>query len=57
MNGRITLIDQDDIISDDAKIAEIMNNFFTNIVENLDIQGYNCNYRGDRNSDQISSDH
>ena len=54
MNGRITLIDQDDIISDDAKIAEIMNNFFTNIVENLDIQGYNCNYRGDRNSDQIS---
>ena len=28
--------------------------FFTNIVENLDIQGYNCNYRGDRNSDQIS---
>ena len=52
MNGRITLIDQDDIIS---KIAEIMNNVFTNIVENLDIQGYNCNYRGDRNSDQISS--
>ena len=25
MNGRITLIDQDDIISDDAKMAEIMN--------------------------------
>ena len=55
MNGRITLIDQDDIKSDDAKIAEIMNNDFMNIVENLDIQGYNCNYRGDRNSDQISS--
>ena len=55
MNGRITLIDQDDIISDDAKMAEIMNNFFTIIVENLDIQGYNCNYRGDRNLDQISS--
>ena len=32
-----------------------MNNFFTNIVANLDIAGYNCDYSGDKHYDQISS--
>ena len=52
---KITLIESGDIISNDNNIAEIMNNFFTNIVANLDIAGYNCDYSGDKHYDQISS--
>ena len=55
MTGKITLIKESDIISNDSKIAVIMNNYFSNIVENLDIQGYNCNYSGVNNSDKKSN--
>ena len=36
-NNRITLIEDDEIISDSSKCTEIMNNFFTDSVLNLDI--------------------
>ena len=56
MPGEITLlIKESDIISDDSKRAVIINNYFSNILENLDIQGCNCNYRGVYNSDKISN--
>ena len=51
---KITLVDKGNIISDDTKIAEIMNTYFSNIVENLKIQGYNCIDDDDGSTDQIS---
>ena len=37
---RITLIEKDEIISNDGEVAEIMNEFFSNAVSKLDIKGY-----------------
>ena len=37
---KIILLEGEEIISDDAEVAEYMNNFFSNIVENLNIIGY-----------------
>ena len=36
--GKITLIENDTIISDDTKVANTFNDYFTNIVKNLNIQ-------------------
>ena len=44
-NNKITLLEGDEIISNDNKIAEIFNAYFANIVENLDIEGFiTCDY-------------
>ena len=40
MHKKITLIDGDEIISDDAKVAEKLNNFFSDAVSKLNIIGY-----------------
>ena len=40
MYKKITLIDGDEIISDDANVAEKMNNFFSDAVSKLNIIGY-----------------
>ena len=40
-NNKITLLEGEEIISDNFEIAEALNAFFTNVVENLDIQGCN----------------
>ena len=40
-NNKITLLEGEEIISDNFEIAETLNAFFTNVVENLDIQGFN----------------
>ena len=40
MHKKITLIDGDEIISDDAKVTEKMNNFFSDAVSKLNIIGY-----------------
>ena len=40
-NERITLIENDEIIKTEKGIAEVLNAFFSNIVQNLDIQQYN----------------
>ena len=42
------------ITSDDAKKADIVNTFFINVVENLNIQGYNVNYSRHKEQDLIS---
>ena len=46
-------MENDKIISDDQEVAELMNNYFSNVVPLLDIQGYNYIY--DRHSDEISN--
>ena len=40
IGSKITLIDNNEIISNDAIVAETLNDFFTNAVANLDIIGY-----------------
>ena len=40
-NKHITLIEGEDIISNDMKVAEIMNTFFATSATNLDIREYN----------------
>ena len=37
---QILLVENDEIISEDIKVAELLNSFFSNIVENLKIPGY-----------------
>ena len=40
-NERITLIENDEIIKTEKGTAKVLNAFFSNIVQNLDIQQYN----------------
>ena len=40
-NERITLIENDEIIQTEKGTAKFLNTFFSNIVQNLDIQQYN----------------
>ena len=40
-NERITLIENDEIIKTEKETAKVLNAFFSNIVQNLDIQQYN----------------
>ena len=44
MHRKITLIDGDEIISNDAKVAEKMNNFFSDAVSKLNIIGYQTEF-------------
>ena len=39
-NKKITLLEGNEIISKDCEVAETLNTFFSNVVENLDIKGY-----------------
>ena len=50
----ITLIEGEDIVSDDLKIAEKMNDFFANTVSNLDIKGYEIPLCSDISTNEIS---
>ena len=38
---KITLIENDEIVKTDKETAKVLNNFFSNIIKNLDIQQYN----------------
>ena len=40
-NERVTLIENDEIIKTEKGTAKVLNTFFSNIVQNLDIQQYN----------------
>ena len=40
MSKTITLLEGENIISDDSEVAEFMNNFFSNGVDKLNIQGF-----------------
>ena len=55
-SSNITLIENKKIISNDLEIAETMNNFFTNITKNLEIEGYNSTeFTPDIEVDDISN--
>ena len=41
---KITLMEGDEIISTDPKVAETFNHCFTNVVENLNITGFVTDY-------------
>ena len=41
---KITLIDDEEIISNDVKVAKIMNDFFSDAVAKLDIEGYQTDF-------------
>ena len=42
LNNKIVLIEGDAIVSDDSKVASTFNDYFSGIVDNLDIKGYQC---------------
>ena len=53
---KITLVEGEEIISNDSNIAEIFNRYFANIVETLDIQGFAmCDYSHNSELDCISN--
>ena len=54
-NRDITLIDGEDIITNNNMIAETMNISFSNAVENLEIQGYQTNFSPNINLDKITN--
>ena len=55
-NNKITLIEGDDIISNDREVAETFNWYFANVVENLDIEGFiTCDYSYVPEIDYISN--
>ena len=54
-NMKITLLEGDEIISTDPKVAEIFNHFFTNAVENLNITGFVTDYSENPELDTISN--
>ena len=55
-SNKITLIEGEEIISNDQEIAELFNSFFANIVEKLDIEGFStCDYSYDPEMDYISN--
>ena len=53
--NKITLIDGDEIISDDTAVAEKFNTYFANIVNNLNIEGYETDYVRQPELDDISN--
>ena len=55
-NNKITLLEGEEIISDDQEIAEIFNAYFANIVVNLDIADFvTCDYSYDPELDYIAN--
>ena len=53
---RITLVENDEIITNDNNIAEVMNDFFTNIVDKLEIEGFQTeNFEYNFEIDHISN--
>ena len=44
---RITLLENDSILTDDKDIAKTMNNFFINITKNLNLKPYKDSSSGD----------
>ena len=54
-SNKITLIDGDEIISEDAAVAEKFNYYFANVVNNLNIKGYETDYTFQPERDIISN--
>ena len=56
IHKKITLIEDDNIISNDIEVANTFNAYFTSIVEKLDIKGFiSSNYSYDCNKNVISN--
>ena len=53
ISRKITLIEDDEIISNDIKVAETMNDFFINSVKKLNINGYHTALNPNMGSDDI----
>ena len=49
------LIEDENIITNDKKVADTMNNYFTNIVPLLNIYGYKSNYSYNSDIDQVQN--
>ncbi len=54
-NKKIVLLENDNIISDEPKVAEIFNEFFAKTVENLNIKGYNIDHTPVENLDFVNN--
>ena len=54
LSRKITLIENETIVSTDAKVADIMNNFFSNTVNKLGIEGYKTECVSDKNTDNVN---
>ena len=54
-NNKITLLDGDEIISEDAEVAEKFNRYFSNVVKNLNIAGFETGYYSNPAIDDISN--
>ena len=52
--NKITLIEDETIISDDITVAKTMNNYFTNAVKDLQIKGFETENISDENIDNIN---
>ena len=48
--SKISLVHNDNVISDDQDLADIFNNFFEHTVDNLGIQEYQSDHNSDINS-------
>ena len=48
--SKISLVHNDNVISDDQELADIINHFFEDAVDNLGIQEYQCDHNIDINS-------
>ena len=53
ISRKITIIEDDEIISNDVNVAETMNEFFSNAVKKLEIKGYQANLNWDIGNDDI----
>ena len=53
--NKITLVEGDEIISTDTEVAETFKSFFSNVVKNLDIKGFEANYSENPELDVISN--
>ena len=53
IGNKITLIKDNDIISDDGEVAKEFNDYFSNMVKNLDIAGFETDYCSNPELDSI----
>ena len=54
-SSKITLLEDDEIISEDQQVAKKFNDYFSNVVKNLNIQGFDTEYCYNPELDKISN--
>ena len=54
-NNKITLLENEEIISDDTEVAQKFNKYFTNVVKSLNIEGFQTDYCYNTKLDNISN--